>query len=184
MNDQQILGSLEVADTSTPLTFYKGISERQIQQIIQYANEDDLVKKYTSDPKRFTNMEAFKQWLQKGRSIYSLSDSAGNLAGVIWFGPKEMPYKAFTEPIRREDYGVTFSIRIYSEWRGKHLARPFTKMAFAEYEKSPEYLQLANNNMWLETSADNPSAVAAYEKFGFRLVTVPDEHNKILMVLN
>jgi ribosomal protein S18 acetylase RimI-like enzyme len=183
MNDQQLLGSLDVPNEE-PLSFCKGISEDQVKEVIYYANEDDSIKHFTSDGKRFQNKDAFIEWMQKDRSIYTLSSSSGLLAGVIWFGPKEMPYKAFREPINREEYGITFSIRIYGAWRGKHLARRFTEKAFAEYKKSPEYLQSINKNMWLETSADNMPAVVAYEKFGFKQVTGPDEHNKILMVLH
>ena len=182
MDQQELLGSIEIEGEAS-LSFCKGITVEQAEEIVLYANQDESVMKFTSDPKRFKDNLAFHEWLKKGRSIYTLSDISGKLAGVIWFGPKEMPYKPYTEALDRDAYGITFSIRIYGHWRGKHLARRFSEMAFADYYKSQEYLGVPNKGMWLETSADNTPAVTAYEKYGFHTVTHPDEHNKILMIL-
>jgi ribosomal protein S18 acetylase RimI-like enzyme len=181
MNDPRLLGTLAVENEAL-LTFSFGMSDSQVEQLIHYATEDEAVKKFTSDPARFSDKESFRTWLQQGRVIYSLSDPAGNLAGVIWFGAKVMPQKTFLDSFREDYYGVTFSIRLYGDWRGKHLAGRFSTMAFAEYFRSPEYAQEPQKGIWLETSEDNIPAVVAYENFGFRRISEPDEHNKILMI--
>jgi ribosomal protein S18 acetylase RimI-like enzyme len=41
---------------------------------------------------------------------------------------------------------------------------------------------LKQKGVWLETSDDNLAAKALYSKFGFRQISQPDLHNKIVMI--
>jgi len=174
--ENEDLGNLEI---------YQGISEVLISQVIKYANTDHAIKVYTRDPSRFKDKLSFNEWLQKGRSIYILTNKANDLYGIIWFGNEMMPSeKQFISDVNTKEYGVTFAIRIYAQARGKHLARKFMNVAFNVYHSSSEYRQIEQKGIWLETSADNYPALNAFKKFGFTRVTVPDDKNKILMIFN
>lgn len=153
----------------------QGITEKQIEQLINFANTDPEVKKFTSDSKRFRDREAFDKWRKKDRVVYTLTDKSGDLLGILWFGKKEIPRKDFTLKFNPQDYKVTFGIRTYGKARGKGLARPFMLKAF-NYFSSKE-------GVWLETSGDNIAAVRAYTNFGFQKITEPDVNGKILMIL-
>lgn len=153
----------------------KGITEKQIGQLIHFANTDPEVRKFTSDPERFRDRKAFEEWKEKGRAIYTLTDKSGDLLGIVWFGKKELPAQKFTQEFNSRDYTITFGIRIYGKARGKGLARPFMLEAFKRF--SPK------EGVWLETSSENIAASRLYTKFGFQQVTEPDEGGKILMIL-
>ena len=86
----------------------KSLSEKNIEDLIFYANNDEQVIKFTSDPKRFKDRESFEVWLKKGRKMYVMVDDNDKLCGITWFGP--------------EGDGFTLAIRIYEQARGKGLA--------------------------------------------------------------
>ena len=66
----------------------KGLSQKNIEQLIAFADNDEAVKKFTSDAKRFKDRESFENWLKKGRKIYSLVNENDDLMGISWFGPE------------------------------------------------------------------------------------------------
>lgn len=173
INAVESLGDLEVDF---------GITEKQISQLIHYSRTDQAVQT-TSDPKRFKDHESINTWLQKGRSIYTMTNVDGDLLGIVWFGGKEMPEGTAIAQEYQDNCGVTFAIRIYGQARGKHLARPLTGITFKDYIQTDEFNAIPKKHFWLETHADNTPAVTAYEKFGFKHVTRPDDHGRILMVL-
>lgn len=152
----------------------QGITEKQIEQLINFANTDPEVKKFTSDSNRFRDREAFDKWRKKDRVVYTLTDKSGDLLGILWFGKKSLPI-GFSEKFDPKDYTITFAIRTYGDARGKGLAKPFMRQVFNHF--SPK------QGVWLETSIDNKPALVVYERFGFKQVTDPDEEGKILMVL-
>lgn len=131
-----------------------GLSEKNIRQLIDYANNDEVIKKNTSDGKRFKDRESFEEWLKKGRKIYSLVNENADLMGISWFGA--------------EGEGFTFGIRIYGEARGKGLGYGFLKETIDLYMKEEEYQKAINKDFWLETSKDNIAAIKIYEKLGFK----------------
>jgi len=131
----------------------KGLSEKNIGQLIEYANGDEAVKKFTSDQKRFKDRESFENWLKKGRKIYCLVDEDDNLLGISWFG--------------EEGEGFTFGLRIYGEARGKGEGYGFLKETMDDYMKEEEYMKASNKDIWLETSKDNIAAIKIYQKCGF-----------------
>jgi len=145
------------------IKFQKGISEKQIGQLIEYSSTDELVGKFTHDRERFGSREAFGEWLKKGRDIKVMTNDKGDLLGIFWYGFKEMP-------LGDKNYDTTFAIRIYGEARGKGLGLDFMKKSLKE------------RGIWLKISDDNLAAKALYFKFGFRQVSEPDENNKIIMV--
>lgn len=131
----------------------KRLSEKNIEQLIDFAGNDEMVKKFTSDAKRFKDKESFKIWLKKGRKIYSLIDEKGDLMGISWFG--------------KEGEGFTLALRIYGEARGKGLGFKFLKKTMNDFMKSSVYDKEENKSWWLETSKDNIAAIKIYEKLGF-----------------
>jgi len=140
----------------------KGILDRQIDQLIEYSLNDESVGKFTSDRERFKNRQAFEEWQQKGREIFTLNNN-NNLVGIVWTGLKE-------KQIGGKKYNKTFAIRIYGEARGKGLALGFMRSCIKE------------KGYWLETSNDNLAAKALYSKFGFKEVSKVDENGKIIMI--
>jgi len=131
----------------------KGISKKNIEELIKYSNSDERIRKFTSDGKRFASKKSFGEWRKKKRVIYSLIDEKENLMGISWFG--------------KEGEGFTLAVRVYGEARGKGLSESFLSETMVDFMKSEEYLGAENKNWWLETSVDNLAAIKLYEKLGF-----------------
>jgi len=144
----------------------KGLSEKNIKQLINFANNDELVRRFTSDQKRFRDRESFEKWLEKNRKVYSLVDKEDNLRGISWFG--------------QEGEGFTLALRIYSEARGKGLAFGFLKKTMEDFMTEPEYRNAKNKEWWLETLEENVAAIKIYEKLGFELVKKGESVGKLI----
>jgi len=135
--------------------FKSGITESQINELINYSNTDHQIIQFTSDKTRFADLSAYKLWFsKKNPTIYTLTDKSNHLCGLIWFE------------------GDTFAIRLYDKARGKGLSLDFMKQAFDDFKPK---------NVWLKTSADNLPAISTYKKFGFKQTTEPDDKGKIIM---
>jgi len=143
-----------------------GLSEKNIKQLIGYANSDEVVQRFTSDARRFKDEESFENWLKKGRKIYSLVDEYENLMGISWFG--------------QEGDGFTLALRIYDGARGKGLGYGFLKETMNDFMLSDEYRSAANQEWWLETSKDNVAAIKIYEKLGFEAEKEGESPEKII----
>lgn len=152
------------------IEFKKGLSSKQIDQLIDYSLTDDAVAKFTSDRERFKDREAFAKWKEKGREIFTLTNENDDLLGIIWLGIKKLPERNYLEKVDSEKYQSSFAIRIYGEARGKGLSLDFMKDC------------LKMDGVWLEVSDDNLAAKSLYGKFGFRQVSEVDENNKIIMI--
>lgn len=149
----------------------EGITDKQIDQLIEYSANDESVAKFTSDRERFKNRKAFDEWQNQGREIFTLNNKSGDLMGIIWLGPKAIPEAEWKGKIDKDKYKLSFAIRIYGEARGKGLAIDFMKECLKN-----------KKNIWLATSDDNFAAKALYSKFGFRQISEISENNKIVMV--
>ncbi len=144
-----------------------GISESQINQLIEFSQTDSETKKFTSDSTRFADKSTFDRWFAKNRIIYTLVDKKDNLLGIIWFGQKDPPVKNISA-------NFTFAIRIYGSARGQGLSQKFMKEAFNDFLKKNSS-QITG--FWLETSVDNLAAIHIYKKFGFVSVSLFDDKN-------
>lgn len=164
------------------LTIKVGINHSQIEQLIDYANTDKLIQRFTSDPRRFRDRKAFEKWGEKGRSIYTLADTNGRLLGIVWLGQEAMPGKEFIADFDPGKYGVTFTIRVYGSARGKRLARKFMEECLKHYLGTDDYQALPSRGIWLEVTNDNIPALKIYRQVGFKQVSRPDEGNRILMI--
>lgn len=154
-----------------------GITSSQIQDLINYSNTDGLILKTTRDNTRFKDKSAYDSWSKKNRKIYTITDEADKLLGIIWFGVEKIPSEVSGE----NKYGITFAIRIYGDARGHGNAKPFLQEAFRRYKETSEYKENPAKGFWLETNSDNLPAVAAYKRFGFEVIS--EENGRILMIL-
>lgn len=147
----------------------QGILDCQIDQLINFSNSDPDIKKFTSDPIRFKNRQAFNQWLEHGRIIYTLIDQKNNLLGIVWFSQKESPLKLAAN--------FTLAIRLYGLARGQGLSQVFLKTAFDDFINHKNKQKISG--FWLQVSIDNLAAIRTYEKFGFNKLGQTD--NKLIM---
>lgn len=153
----------------------KGLTESQIDQLINYSLEDPDLK-YTSDASRFKDRVGFDEFSTHILAYYSLVDESDNLAGIVWFDDfvvKELP----------KGYGISIAIRLYGQARGKGLALPFAEKAIEDFKTSQHYKSHPNPKLWLAVSPDNSPAIKVYEKIGFKKIGQLDNGKKELMIL-
>mgnify|MGYP001569754394 FL=1 len=160
--------------------FKKGITDTQIDQLIHYSKTDPQVIRFTSDPVRFKNKKKATKWFSDV-TPYTLSDSSGNLIGLSWFHEKRLPERAYLENLNFSDFSLTFAIRVYGEARGKGLSYDFMKKSFSYYMDS-RFRGNDKAGVWVEISFDNIPTIKLAEKFGFTIVSEPDERGKIIMI--
>jgi RimJ/RimL family protein N-acetyltransferase len=177
MNDQLTTPNGEA------LFFHKGITDGQIDQLIHYAQTDDGVKNFTSDPKRFASRETFNAWRKPEAVFYTLVDEENRLMGIIWLEELELPEFELPKNIEvsaidPNDYHTTFAIRLYGKARGQGLSSPFTKLALDDYK-----LNHPEDDIWLATSPDNIAAINSYKKSGFVELGMRQDGQKLLMIL-
>lgn len=146
----------------------KGLTDSQINQLIDYSQTDTDVKKYTGDFDRFKDRISFDQFSSQVIEYYALVDNQDNLFGIIWFDNFAYPLSGY------EDYKISYAIRLYAGARGKGLSGPFTKACLEDFDQK---------NIWLSVYANNQKAISAYESVGFKKVDFWEEKNKDLMVL-
>jgi RimJ/RimL family protein N-acetyltransferase len=171
--------------TSTGETFFfkKGITDTQIDQLIEYAQNDETVKNFTSDAKRFASRETFNAWRKPDAQFYTLTDEGDNLMGIIWFEELELPEFIPTNPstthhLPTTKFHTTFAIRTYGKARGKGLSVPFTLKALTDLRS-----KIQDSGIWLATSPDNLPAVTAYKHVGFIEIGMRKDGEKIIMIL-
>ncbi len=173
------MDNLLTASNGETFAFKKGITDHEIDQLIEYAKTDETVRNFTSDPKRFASRESFDNWRKDGTVFYTLTDKENNLAGIIWL--EELPLPEF-EPqknnqinnIDPNNYHITFAIRTYGSARGKSLSTPFTQKAFQDS---------GVKNVWLSTSPDNIPGISSYKKSGFIELGMRKDEQKLIMIL-
>ncbi len=179
------------------LSIKKGLTDSQIDQLIEYSTTDPDLKKFTSDPVRFKDRAGFDEFSKHILAYYVLTDEDENLLGVIWFDDLSMyvipennvsqgsSLDSGPQTVRNDmgDYGISFAIRLYGQARGKGLAVPFSEKAFEDFKTSEEYLNHPHQKFWLAVSPENQAAVAVYKKLGFKDHDYNKEFNKNLMIL-
>lgn len=144
----------------------KGISDKQVKQLLFYSHSDPQILKFTNDKVRFSSLSKFKKW-SKTRIIYTLSNKTGDLLGIIWFSKKD---------------GITFAIRTYPPIRGKGYAANFMQKVMKDFLNSKDYLKMGKENIWLETHSDNTTAIKLYKKTGWKEVS--EKSGKKIFIFN
>ncbi len=148
---------------STKALIQERISRLQTDELIIQSKSDLLIKKFTSDSKRFKDKKTFNTW-KRNKKIFILTDEQKRLLGFIWFEKKGVLLK--NPPKKLESYKTTFAIRLYKKARGKGLARDFMKEVF---------VRIDDRNIWLSTVYNNKRAINLYTKFGFKPVAKEDK---------
>ena len=177
-----MIANIEQVGELGGLVVYRGISEPQIGQLVVYSGSDPEVVRFTSDSERFQDRDAYERWLKKGRTVYTLSNGEGNLLGLIWYGAEPIPQREFIVSLNPDLYGFTSARRTYAEARGKGLAAPFSQICQVDFTSLSAYLQRPSPHFWVENSADNIPAMKLADVLGYRVVTKPDQNNKVLLV--
>lgn len=165
-------------DDNEIFLLYAGLVPHMIQMLTEKSCDrtDEELLHNTQDYARFCE-GSYAEWYAKERYPFALLSEEGDLAGVIWFGPKELPRVADVLSLQTETEWDTFAIRTYIPFRGKRLARPFASTALEIY------LTLRpGRKIWLETDRENTGAQALYSKLHFREIGYTDTH-RLVMVL-
>ncbi len=122
---------------------------------------DEELMKFTSDHERIC-LGSYETWYAKERYPFALL-KGDELAGLIWFGPKEFPsVVSHTAPQTTKPWH-TFAIRTYMPYRGKRLAFPFSSFVFRMFD-----FLFPGSPVWLDTDKENVGAVKLYTKLGFK----------------
>lgn len=175
---------LKEIETEIELFLASGLTEKQIEQLLHFSLNDSSVSEQTSDPIRFKDKDAYEKWLKKGRTVHTLTNAQEDLLGIIWYGQEDFPNEAdFIEEFDPNEYGVTFAIRIYEKARGKKLSQHFMRASLESFVNSDDHKKIERQGIWLETSITNNAAVTSYTKFGYKQVSKPNHHGRILMIL-
>src|SRR5882757_7361987 len=66
------------------------LTNKQIDQLVYYSNNDTAVKDNTRDEKRFKDKESFENWLKKERYKKILTDEFESFLGLCWLGKEDM----------------------------------------------------------------------------------------------
>ncbi|MCX6705290.1 MAG: hypothetical protein NT162_03065 [Candidatus Woesebacteria bacterium] len=119
---KRFISVLPVPNTHTKLSILKGISKRQIAQLLIYTRKDKLIRTQTHDFDHFKSKKTFLSWKSRGKTIYTLINRTGKLLGVKWYD-KRHPGKHI-EP----------TVRIYPPIRGMRFTKKFLEIVRQNYK--------------------------------------------------
>jgi ribosomal protein S18 acetylase RimI-like enzyme len=154
----------------------KEISDKQIDQLIDFSNSDDEILKYTNDQVRFGDSKSFDNWFSKGKQIFILTNKNQELLGIIWFSKKLITIDEY------KNYGISFAVRIYGKARGKGFSKDFAKKAIKMLKQTEFYKNFPNKGIWLTTNHDNEIAKKVYGNLEFK--KIKEDAGRITMILN
>lgn len=160
----------------------RGITEKQIHQLILFSQTDSEIAKFTTDNMRFRSLNSFREWDNRGdRVVYTLTDFGNNLNGISWLAGAVAPKESIDEDIDPKAYPYTFAIRIYNSVRGQGLASLFMDDVLKHFKESlPEDVL----GIWLRVNSDNDVAKRTYIKYGFKSITKSGVEKYNYMVLD
>lgn len=181
MNTHEVLK--EVITEKTQETFYihSGITSSGVDQLIAFTRAEKNPINLDGDGERFMSLEQYETWRQKGRTIYTLTDSVdkeSNLCGIFWAGQKELPQRTdYTESLDPKFYQHTYAFRLYGSARGKGLSHAVLSFCMGDYVSR---LTLPVG-AWLEVSGLNPPALRMDQKMGYRVVSGLNDKGRLIM---
>lgn len=134
--------------------------------------DDPALRENTSDYERF-GTGSYEDWYAKGRSIFALISGSGELAAIVWYGPKPLGRKSLKhlspEEQAREKESVqeagdwhTIVFRSYPPYRGAGIMTDFTKATLDIYK---HYFPSAR--IWAGINEANAGSIRLCEKLGF-----------------
>ncbi len=169
------LGSVSAKD-GEPFQAHMGIDKTLVEQLKKKSLDDTDVElqRNTSDKKRFGTV-GYEAWYAKDRTIFALTDNAGNLAAIVWIGPDPLPQF----DIRTDKTWATIAFRAYEPYRGRGLMKPFSFLAIQQYKK-----MRPSHRLWLETNPDNEAGKYLYAKLGFTELGIRNSNGRLVMVMD
>lgn len=134
--------------------------------------DDPALRENTSDYERF-GIGSYEDWYAKGRSIFALFSDTGELAAIVWYGPKPLGRKSLKhlspEEQAREKESVqdagdwhTIVFRSYPPYRGAGIMTGFAKATLDIYK---HYFPTAR--IWAGINGTNAGSIRLCEKLGF-----------------
>jgi hypothetical protein len=140
-------------------------------QLIAKSYQPHILKNTPNDAgSRFTNRAALEKWFAQDRELFWLLGPTGDLAGIVWFGPKPLPLKIDLPEHPTE----TFGLRLYEGYLGKGLSAAFFLQGLALAAKRKQGRGQAVPAIWGVTDTDNAPARSVYARAGFRDI----DHNE------
>jgi ribosomal protein S18 acetylase RimI-like enzyme len=161
---KRFISVFSIPGTHTKISVLKGISNKEIFQLLTYTRKDKLIRSQTHDFDRFKSKKTFWTWEKRGKSIYSLINKNGKLLGIIWFSKKMF-----------KKYRFTLAIRTYPPIRGKGIALKFLRIVYENFKNNHRH-----SGLWLKTTGNNLPDINLYKSFGFRKAS--KTKNETLMV--
>lgn len=150
-----------------------GINDELLSQLIKKSRQPHIISSTPKDvSERFGDINMLNKWLEQGRVFHWLIGDNNDLAGVIWYGKKKFPVQLTEQKVKANN---TFAIRIYENYVGHGLAKPFMFQSLGLYHNSLKEKGDNNLAIWLSTSINNLAAVAVYTKFGYKEVFRDEE---------
>jgi RimJ/RimL family protein N-acetyltransferase len=154
-----------------------GLEEKQAEQLRRLSADtsDTDLQNFTGDMKRFVE-GSYDHWYKKNRSIFALvHKQSGDLAAVIWFGPKPLGKKSIKfggqdEHTTESDWH-TISFRSYPQYRGKGIMKNFSTFAIDTYRS-----HFPRVKFWTGTDDRNAAFIRLITDLGF---TVDEEHSDL-----
>jgi hypothetical protein len=155
-----------------------GLNKDHVEQLkkLSLDDKDKELQNNTGDRKRF-GLSSYEKWYSKNRTPFILIHcETGNLAALLWFGPKSLGKKSIKN-IHNEERDIaqnewhTIAWRSYPLFRGRGLMRTFSIFAIDIYKKTnPEV------KFWAGMDNRNEAIIALTSKIGF----IPDKNNSDL----
>ena len=159
------LQDYQVVITETPKMALETVLS---EQIVSKSKQGQMLKSVPNDSAvRFKDEDSLEKWSEKGKLIFCLM-MQDDLGGLIWFSKSENKLAPNAE--------TTFAIRLYDEYRGKGLAKPFMTLSHFLLPK----LMDVSGNTWLETDMDNSTASSLYSSFGYVDAGISDEGRRVM----
>ncbi len=170
------LGTIAGKDGTT-FILRVGLDQRMVAELkAKSLDESDVeLQNNTSDRKRFGE-GSYEEWYARDRVPFVLTDTAGHLAALAWFGPTDLPHDSERPVEESAGEWDTAGFRSYEPYRGKGVMRPFIEAAWNFYHER------ISRRLWIETNAGNIAAMKLYEKLGFISYGPRHSNGRILLV--
>lgn len=142
-------------------------------KMLSLNKDDESLQENTSDYERF-GKGSYEEWYSKSRVPFVLVHrNSGNLAALVWFGPKPLGRKSLKHLTAEElaqEHKVesgdwhTIVFRSYPPFRGTGIMKEFAKAVTDIYLK-----YFPNAKLWAGVGRRNASSVILAEKLGYKI---------------
>jgi RimJ/RimL family protein N-acetyltransferase len=147
---------------------------RQLREKSLDESDTELMQN-TSDRERF-GLGSYDEWYAKGRVPFALVHAgSGNLAALIWFGPKPLGRRSLkhlspeerareSESVKEAGVWHTVVYRSYHPYRGAGLMKKFMRFALDAYRAA-----FPDARIWAGIEAANEASIGFARSFGLEV---------------